>query len=243
MPAIAERLVQQRLTLFGCIHVWRFCFAAQKKHVVGNFRQDVGGQSVNSRNDHFVIAIGCHSISAFARSIRYLQLDAIIAHRTPISNRTAAFRVRFTFGADNVSTLALNPCNVTSSHPFGDHAGSVYNQSAMKNHRTVYSTDPDPAPAPAPQPVASPGPLPTRQQNIPVIVGIERKGRGGKTVSVVTGVKSPPAGKAALLKLLKTRLGAGGALKEDVLEIQGDRRDDIVAILVELGYKAKKSGG
>jgi len=113
----------------------------------------------------------------------------------------------------------------------------------MKNHRTVYSTDPDPAPALAPQPVASPGPLPTRQQNIPVIVGIERKGRGGKTVSVVSGVKSPPAGKAALLKLLKTRLGAGGALKEDVLEIQGDRRDDIVAILVELGYKAKKSGG
>jgi translation initiation factor 1 len=113
----------------------------------------------------------------------------------------------------------------------------------MKNHRTVYSTDPDPAPAPAPQPVAGPGPLPTRQQNIPVIVGIERKGRGGKTVSIVSGVKSPPTGKAALLKLLKTRLGAGGALKDEVLEIQGDRRDDIVAILLELGYKAKKSGG
>lgn len=113
----------------------------------------------------------------------------------------------------------------------------------MKNHRTVYSTDPDPAPAPAPQPAASPGPLPTRQQNIPVIVGIERKGRGGKTVSVLTGVKSPPAGKIALLKLLKSRLGTGGTLKDEVIEIQGDRRDDIVAILVELGYKAKKSGG
>ncbi len=113
----------------------------------------------------------------------------------------------------------------------------------MKNHRTVYSTDPDPEPAPATPPAASPGPLPTRQQNIPVIVGIERKGRGGKTVSLVTGVKSPPAGKAALLKLLKARLGTGGTLKDEVLEIQGDRRDDIVAILLELGYKAKKSGG
>ena len=113
----------------------------------------------------------------------------------------------------------------------------------MKNHRTVYSTDPDPAPAPAPQPVASPGPLPTRQQNIPVIVGIERKGRGGKTVSVLTGVKSPSTGKAALLKLLKSRLGTGGTLKDEVIEIQGDRRDDIVAILVELGYKARKSSG
>ena len=113
----------------------------------------------------------------------------------------------------------------------------------MKNHRTVYSTDPDPPPVSAPQPAASPGPLPTRQQNIPVIVGIERKGRGGKTVSVLTGVKSPPAGKSALLKLLKSRLGAGGTLKDEVIEIQGARRDDIVAILTELGYKAKKSGG
>ena len=113
----------------------------------------------------------------------------------------------------------------------------------IKNHRTVYSTDPEPASAPAAQPAASPGPLPTRQQNIPVIVGIERKGRGGKTVSILTGVKSPPAGKTALLKLLKARLGTGGTLKDEVIEIQGDRRDDIVAILVELGYKAKKSGG
>lgn len=120
-------------------------------------------------------------------------------------------------------------------------AGALYNRTMIKNHRTVYSTDPDPAPAA--QPAASPGPLPTRQQNIPVIVSIERKGRGGKTVSLVTGVKSPPAGKAALLKLLKSRLGTGGTLKDEVLEIQGDRRDDIVAILVELGYKAKKSGG
>ena len=119
----------------------------------------------------------------------------------------------------------------------------AYNQAMIKNHRTVYSTDPDPAPAPAAQPAASPGPLPTRQQNIPVIVGIERKGRGGKTVSILTGVKSPPAGKTALLKLLKSRLGTGGTLKDEVIEIQGDRRDDIVAILVELGYKAKKSGG
>ena len=119
----------------------------------------------------------------------------------------------------------------------------AYNRAMIKNHRTVYSTDPEPAPAPAAQPAASPGPLPTRQQNIPVIVGIERKGRGGKTVSILTGVKSPPAGKTALLKLLKARLGTGGTLKDEVIEIQGDRRDDIVAILMELGYKAKKSGG
>lgn len=54
---------------------------------------------------------------------------------------------------------------------------------------------------------------------------------------------SHDAGKEALLKLLKTRLGTGGTLKEDVIEIQGDRRDQIVEILTALGYKAKKSGG
>lgn len=76
-----------------------------------------------------------------------------------------------------------------------------------------------------------------------MIVGIERKGRGGKTVSVVAGVMSHDAGRQALLKLLKTKLGTGGTLKDEVIEIQGDHRDQIVEILIGLGYKAKKSGG
>jgi translation initiation factor 1 len=112
--------------------------------------------------------------------------------------------------------------------------------------RVVYSTEPKPEPSkPAhpPLPANPAAPLPTRQQNIPVIVSIERKGRGGKTVSILKGVMSPPAGKQALLKLLKTRLGTGGAIKGDELEIQGDHRDAIVALLIELGYKAKRSGG
>jgi translation initiation factor 1 len=115
-----------------------------------------------------------------------------------------------------------------------------------KNRKTVYSTDPTSEAKPA-QPALAPanlaGPFPTRQLNNPVRVYIERAGRGGKTVSVIKGVMSPPHGKEALLKLLKTRLGAGGAVKEDNIEIQGDQRDRIVAILNELGYKAKSAGG
>ena len=64
-----------------------------------------------------------------------------------------------------------------------------------------------------------------RQKGQPVIVGIERKGRGGKTVTVLQGVLSPPAGKEALAKLLKNRLGTGGTMKGDEIEIQGDHRD------------------
>ena len=77
----------------------------------------------------------------------------------------------------------------------------------------------------------------------PVRVRIEKQGRHGKVVSVITGVMSPPAGKEALLKLLKTKLGTGGALKDGNLEIQGDHREKIVAILNSLGYKAKSAGG
>ena len=116
----------------------------------------------------------------------------------------------------------------------------------VPDRRVVFSTNPEPA-TPAPPPVELPAnlaaPVKTRQLNTPVIVALEKSGRKGKAVSVVKQVMSPPPGKQALLKLLKTRLGTGGALKGDVLEIQGDHRDAIVALLTELGYKAKRSGG
>ena len=86
-------------------------------------------------------------------------------------------------------------------------------------------------------------PIRSLQQNTAVLVALERKGRGGKSVSVVKQVMSPRAGKEALLKLLKTKLGTGGTLKDDDIEIQGDHRDTIVTILKELGYQAKRAGG
>lgn len=81
------------------------------------------------------------------------------------------------------------------------------------------------------------------QGNQPVRVWLERKGRGGKVVSVIKGVVGPKANKQALLKQLKSKLGTGGAVKGEDLEIQGDHRDRIVALLQELGYPAKKAGG
>lgn len=109
----------------------------------------------------------------------------------------------------------------------------------------AYSTDPTPEPAAKAeaQPPNLAAPFPTRQRNQPVRVYLERKGRGGKTVSVIKGIMSPPHGKDALVKLLKTTLGTGGAVKDDDLEIQGDHRDTIVALLNELGYSAKRAGG
>jgi translation initiation factor 1 len=114
-----------------------------------------------------------------------------------------------------------------------------------KARRTVYSTEPDPEPKrqEATQGGNLAAAIPTRQLNTPVRVWLDRKGRGGKTVTLIKGIMSPPAGKEALVKLLKTKLGTGGAVKEGDIEIQGDHREKIVALLNELGYKAKSAGG
>ncbi|MBE9030838.1 translation initiation factor [filamentous cyanobacterium LEGE 11480] len=83
--------------------------------------------------------------------------------------------------------------------------------------------------------------LPPQQQQ--VRVQISRKGKGGKTVTVVTGLQHPPEKLTALAKKLKSQCGSGGTLKDGNVEIQGDHVAKLVEILVGLGYKAKKSGG
>lgn len=131
------------------------------------------------------------------------------------------------------------------SKPKASGGKSSADDKNTSNRRIVFSTDPEPVP-PAeevklpPNPAA---PVRSRQLNTPVLVMLDRKGRGGKSVSVIKQVLSPPAGKEALLKLLKTKLGTGGTIKDGDIEIQGDHRDTIVAILKDLGYQAKRAGG
>lgn len=82
---------------------------------------------------------------------------------------------------------------------------------------------------------------PPQQQNIRVQA--DRKGRKGKTVTVITGFEHSPETLAGLLKQLKSQCGSGGTLKENTLEIQGDQREKVVEVLTQLGYKVKISGG
>ena len=77
----------------------------------------------------------------------------------------------------------------------------------------------------------------------PVRVGREVAGRGGKGVSVITGLPLAPAALETLAKTLKKTCGAGGAVKDGRIEVQGDHRDRLVAELRKLGYDAKRSGG
>ena len=71
----------------------------------------------------------------------------------------------------------------------------------------------------------------------------EVKGRGGKCVSVVSGLALPENETKALLKRLKGRLGCGGAVKNGDIEIQGDHRERILQLLESEGIRAKLAGG
>lgn len=71
----------------------------------------------------------------------------------------------------------------------------------------------------------------------------EKNGRGGKVVTVVRGLPLTDEALATLLKELKGKLGGGGTVKEGDLELQGDHRDRLVALLNERGFKAKAAGG
>ena len=75
-----------------------------------------------------------------------------------------------------------------------------------------------------------------------VRVGRSTKGRRGKIVTTVTGVPVPDDELASLAVELKRRCGTGGALKDGVIEIQGEHRDTLVEALRERGFEVKRVG-
>ena len=84
---------------------------------------------------------------------------------------------------------------------------------------------------------------PTHASQTRVYVRLERKGRGGKCVTLIEGLPISAKDLETLLKQFKTRLGTGGALKNNIIEIQGDHRNAIMDQLQDMGYKPKRSGG
>ncbi len=68
---------------------------------------------------------------------------------------------------------------------------------------------------------------------------LESKGRGGKSVTVVDGLPRNAAFLEELLRALKRSLGTGGTVREGALELQGDRREAIRALLAARGFAVK----
>ena len=71
----------------------------------------------------------------------------------------------------------------------------------------------------------------------------ETKGRKGKGVTLITGVLLAPAELKKLAKELKQKCGVGGAVKDGIIEIQGDVRDQMFAEMKQRGFVVKKAGG
>lgn len=76
-----------------------------------------------------------------------------------------------------------------------------------------------------------------------VRIGRETKGRKGKGVTLITGLPLGPEEMKKMALLLKKKCGCGGAIKDGVIEIQGDHRDMLLADLAAQGYKVKRVGG
>jgi len=108
-----------------------------------------------------------------------------------------------------------------------------------ENSKLVYSTD-QPVPRKT-KPAAPQAKLQPAQQK--VTVRLDRKSRGGKSVTVIDGLQMTQKERETLLKQLKTKLGAGGTVKETALEIQGDHRDEVIPVMEMMGYRPKRTGG
>ena len=77
-----------------------------------------------------------------------------------------------------------------------------------------------------------------------VRVWIDRKGRGGKEVTLIKGINKPDQFLKDLARNLKAQCGVGGSVKEGEIMIQGNHRDRIVDLLKEAGFEnTKKAGG
>ena len=76
-----------------------------------------------------------------------------------------------------------------------------------------------------------------------VRVSLQSKGRGGKSVTLVKGVALDPMALAVLGKQLRTACGAGGTVKDGVIEVQGDHCELVMEALRKQGYQPKRTGG
>lgn len=79
--------------------------------------------------------------------------------------------------------------------------------------------------------------LPEKQR---LVVRIDRRQRAGKQVTLVEGFVGTQDDLAVLAKALKVKCGVGGTAKDGEITIQGDLRDKVTALLLSMGYNAKK---
>jgi translation initiation factor 1 len=112
----------------------------------------------------------------------------------------------------------------------------------VSNSRLVYSTDGGDRRSAPPKRQSPAGRSEPQLPNDGVVrVFREKGGRGGKIVTVVRGLTAGEA--SAVASDLKRLCGSGGAVKDGVVELQGDHREKVAARLEARGYRVKLAGG
>ena len=75
----------------------------------------------------------------------------------------------------------------------------------------------------------------------PVLLHLETKSRRGKSVTVIRNVPLPPDERKLLAARLRKTCGAGGAVRDNAVEIQGDHREEIAALLRGMGWTVRRA--
>jgi translation initiation factor 1 len=108
-------------------------------------------------------------------------------------------------------------------------------------HRTVWSSEEGDLRKKESAPAYAGSSLPPQQQT--AYLHRDKGGRGGKVVTLVKNLVLTEDDLKALAKRLKQECGSGGTVKDGLIEIQGEHRERIAAVLQKLGYKVKLAGG
>ena len=113
------------------------------------------------------------------------------------------------------------------------------NKKSKKNRiNVVYSTNPNFEYEEEFDEVSS---IPFSEQNLYVLV--DRKNRGGKTVTLIEGFTGLDEDASDLAKKLKQKCGVGGGFKQGEIYVQGDHRNKVQQFLKDLGANVKFKGG
>lgn len=106
----------------------------------------------------------------------------------------------------------------------------------MSHNRLVYSTETGR--------ITEPEPITSRPKGDGIVrIHKQTQGRKGKGVSLISGIDGDDAMLVALAAELKKKCGCGGSVKDGIIEIQGDKRELIKALLEAKGMKVKLAGG
>jgi predicted translation initiation factor SUI1 len=127
----------------------------------------------------------------------------------------------------------LSACPQASSGDFADFFAETFGHTTSESPDAIAS-----APGNDANELRGPG-----GQKLRANVLIERKGRRGKTVTIVRGVELAPAALETLSKQLRQRCGAGGTIAGGDIELQGDQRIRAADYLESKGVRVTRSGG